>query len=98
MRSSMEGWHSVKNQIRDIINEWDPIHLFPMAPKDEYKDEIEEVCKLLKKEISMEDIERGIENIFIKSFGADIFDMITNRSECKEVAIKLYKILKSHPS
>ena len=27
------------DRIEQIINEWDPIGLFPMAPKDEYVEE-----------------------------------------------------------
>ena len=26
--------------IRDVINHWDPINLFPLSPKDEYEFEI----------------------------------------------------------
>ncbi len=56
--------------IRDIINEWDPICLFPMAPENEYEDEIKQIYNLLNGEdLSIERIEEGIERIFIKSFG-----------------------------
>jgi len=31
----------MKEIITEIINEWDPIDLFPFAPQDEYKKEID---------------------------------------------------------
>lgn len=81
------------NFIRDIINEWDPICLFPMAPKDEYEEEIAQICNLLRKEkLSIERIEEGIEKIFIKSFGEDLLYTFMSKDRCKEVARKLYQI------
>lgn len=81
------------NFIRDIINEWDPIRLFPMAPQDEYEGEIAQIHDLLRKEkMSLERIEEGIEEIFIKAFGEDLFYGFTSKEKCKEVARKLYQI------
>lgn len=78
------------NFIRDIINEWDPIGLFPMAPEDEYEKEIAEIHNLLTEEkMSLERIEEGIEKIFIKAFGEDLFYAFTSKEKCKEVARKL---------
>ncbi len=43
--------------IRDIINEWDPICLFPMAPENEYENEIDQIYNLLNGEdLSIEKI------------------------------------------
>ena len=73
--------------ITDIINEWDPIGLFPMAPKDEYEDEIAQIYNLLRKgKLSIESIEEGIEKIFVKSFGKDLFYTFTSKYRCREVA------------
>lgn len=78
------------NFIKKIINEWDPICLFPMAPEDEYEKEIAEIHNLLTKEkLSLERIEEGIEEIFIKAFGEDLFYAFTSKEKCKEVAGKL---------
>lgn len=78
------------NFIRDIINEWDPICLFPMAPEDEYEEEIAQIHNLLiNKKLAIEKIEEGIEEIFIKAFGEDLFYAFTSKEKCKEVAGKL---------
>lgn len=79
--------------VRNIINEWDPIHLFPMAPEDEYEDEIAQIYYLLRKgKMSIESIEEGIEKIFVKSFGKELFYTFTSKYRCREVAEKLYQI------
>ena len=36
------------NNVRNIINEWDPIGLFPYAPKDEYDAEIMAIEEILE--------------------------------------------------
>ena len=36
-------------KITEIINEWDPIELFPMAPKDEYIEEVKLIYEYLHK-------------------------------------------------
>lgn len=80
--------------IRDIINEWDPIDLFPMAPENEYEDEIAQICDLLNgKGLSIERIQKSIEKIFIKSFGEDVFFSFTSKSKCREVAEELQQII-----
>ena len=50
---------------------------------------------LQQEELSVEEIEQGIENIFIKSFG-DLFYTFAQKSECQEIANKLYEIVKFH--
>lgn len=72
--------------IKDIINEWDPIGLFPMAPKDEYEDEINQITMMLQ------DRDLSIEKIFTKSFGEDLFYAFTSKYRCREVAEKLYQM------
>lgn len=79
--------------IKDIINEWDPIGLFPMAPKDEYEDEINQITMMLQdRDLSIEKIEENIEKIFTKSFGEDLFYAFTSKHKCREIAEKLYQI------
>lgn len=80
--------------VRDIIKEWDPICLFPMAPEDEYDDEIVEVYNLLKgADFSTEDVEGGIERIFTKAFGKDVFCSFALKCQCSEVAKRLQQIM-----
>lgn len=83
-----------KQLIQHIINEWDPIDLFPMAPENEYEDEIAQICNLLNEEsLSIERIEERIEKIFTKSFGEDVFCSFTSKCKCREVAEKLHQII-----
>lgn len=83
-----------KQLIQHIINEWDPIDLFPMAPENEYEDEIAPICNLLnEKGLSIERIEESIEKIFTKSFGEDVFYSFVSKCECREVAEKLHQII-----
>ncbi|MCT0015474.1 DUF1871 family protein [Lactococcus lactis subsp. lactis] len=63
----------MKNKIENIINEWDPIDLFPFAPNDEYKREIEKISELLTPDIDLEELAMKIKQIFVDSFGEDMF-------------------------
>ncbi len=73
------------DKIADIINEWDPIGLFPMAPKDEYENEIQKLKVLLQQsELCAEQIAQGIEEIFIAAFGEDVFKQ--SRESCMRIA------------
>ncbi|GGC92573.1 DUF1871 family protein [Enterococcus wangshanyuanii] len=63
------------DKVEKIINEWDPIDLFPMAPKDEYSQEIKQVVNVLKKKerLSAENLANTLKLIFVESFGDDMF-------------------------
>lgn len=63
------------DKVEKIINEWDPIDLFPMAPKDEYSQEIKQVVNVLKKkeQLSVENLANALKIIFVESFGDDMF-------------------------
>ncbi|MGX7263397.1 DUF1871 family protein [Enterococcus crotali] len=63
------------DKVEKIINEWDPIDLFPMAPKDEYSQEIKQVVNVLKKKerLSAENLANTLKIIFVESFGDDMF-------------------------
>lgn len=81
-------WGDVMNdKIAKIINEWDPIDLFPFAPKDEYEDEIDFISKLVDKEIDLESLTKNIYDLFIKRFGDDVFNRSYN--ECFIIAKKI---------
>ena len=34
--------------VKKVIDEWDPLHLFPCAPLDEYEQEVHLICKRLE--------------------------------------------------
>lgn len=74
------------NKILIIVNEWDPIGLFPMAPKDEYIDEIKKIHKYLNENqnVTEEKLAKKINEIFIQSFGSDVY--IEDIEGCLKVA------------
>ncbi|CAI3304161.1 DUF1871 family protein [Enterococcus gallinarum] len=63
------------DKVEKIINEWDPIELFPMAPKDEYSQEIKKIVNILKDKSSLdkEKLANSLKMIFVESFGKDMF-------------------------
>ena len=69
-----------------IVNKWDPIGFFPMAPKDEYINEIKKIYEYLNvsKNVTEEKLAKRINEIFIMSFGSDVY--IENAEECLKVA------------
>lgn len=80
-------------KITKIINEWDPIDLFPMAPEDEYVREIELLNKIIhgNTEISVEDLVVEIHQLFTKRFGSDVY--LREQKECLKVADEILKSL-----
>ena len=77
--------------VEKIINEWDPIELFPLAPIDEYEREIELINKILitNPQISAEKLAMEIYMIFEKRFGNDIF--LKGLTECEGIAANILK-------
>ncbi|EAF5623190.1 DUF1871 family protein, partial [Listeria monocytogenes] len=57
-------------KVEKIINDWDPIELFPLAPKDEYSQEINKIISIVQENpnIDMNVLGKGIRKIFIDSF------------------------------
>lgn len=80
-------------KITKIINEWDPIDLFPMAPEDEYVREIELLNKIIhgNTEISVEDLAVEIHQLFTKRFVSDVY--LREQKECLKVADEILKSL-----
>lgn len=73
------------NNIRKIINTWDPIGLYPMAPKDEYAGEINKIYNICSNhEPDIQSLANSINDIFIKSFGEDVYHSDMNK--CIQVA------------
>lgn len=81
---------NIKEIVKEIIDEWDPVNLFPYAPKDEYKDEIYAVTELVKQNKNRIEIAEGIQKIFIDWVGEKIF----SHERCNESFIVAKKILK----
>lgn len=75
------------NDIKKIINDWDPIDLLSHAPDDEYHSEIKEIEKLLETTKSYTDLAEGIYNIFITFFGNNTFKK--SKFECILIAQKI---------
>ena len=76
----------MNQNIADIINEWDPIDLFPMAPRDEYVKEIERIKCIIsnKSSISTNELAMEIHNLFTARFGNDVF--LKELSDCYNIA------------
>lgn len=81
------------DEIMKIINEWDPIGFFPMAPKDEYINEITKIYNLMISDrgIQSEQLAKAINEIFIDTFGNDVYE--ENIVDCRKVANELKKIV-----
>ena len=59
--------------INAIIDEWDPLELFPFAPKDEYRNESILIYEAYLKIKTVPDLAREIYRIFSVGFGKDVF-------------------------
>ena len=75
-----------------MIHSWDPIGLFPIAPKDEYYDEVKLIMKFVEqhKDIETEGLENEIKSIFLRMFGDDIY---SGKNQEHEIASKILKCL-----
>lgn len=78
--------------IEKIINEWDPVDLFPMAPKDEYKKEISDIVDICEKNVDISEIKLSklIKMIFENSFGKELIF----KSNELEIAKKIISIIR----
>ena len=76
-------------KVTQVINEWDPLGLFPYAPKDEYDLEIKELVKFLEncENCSVDYLGNIIYKLFSSTLGDDIF--IQSLEECIEIAKKI---------
>jgi hypothetical protein len=79
----------MENNVKRIIDQWDPMHLFPNAPSDEYSAEIGEICNFLKKtrEYTLDDLGQGVLVIFQSAFGRDVFPK--SFEQCRAIAVKI---------
>ena len=78
-------------RIANIINEWDPIGFFPMAPKDEYINEITQIYEYVSttSELRIELLADAINQIFVKKFGIDVYT--EDMQQCMLIAEKILK-------
>ncbi len=76
-------------EITKIINEWDPIGFFPMAPKDEYVNEIKKIYEYVysNQNLQIRTLAEAINKIFVETFGSDVYD--ENLEQCLLVAEKI---------
>lgn len=77
----------MKENVAKIINDWDPIDLFPYAPKDEYEVEIDMINKLLNESTDLEHLANNINTVLTRTFGDDVFTKKYN--ECFNIAKKI---------
>lgn len=79
----------MKQHITQIINEWDPIDLFPMAPENEYIREIEIVENIIieNSNLSIRELGYQIQKVFLDRFGSDVYTQ--NINDCFKIAEKI---------
>lgn len=79
-------------RITQIINDWDPIGFFPMAPKDEYINEIKKINKLVCSNCSLQvhTLAQEINKIFAETFGTDVYD--EDLEQCAIIAKRILKV------
>ena len=80
--------------IKNIIDKWDPIDLFPCAPNDEYNVEIKLIESYIDENIkglNQESLGVQIKAIFEKRFGADVFKK--EIEDCIEIASEIIQRL-----
>ena len=77
------------DRILAIISDWDPIGLFPGAPKDEYLNEAKEIESILTNnpQITWQELANCIHNVFIIPFGVGTLEV--KMEECLEIAKKI---------
>lgn len=61
-------------KVEKIINDWDPVDLFPLAPKNEYSQEINKIISIVKENpnIDISGLAKVIRKFFIDSFGENL--------------------------
>ena len=76
--------------IKAVIDDWDPIGLLSHAPSDEYHSEIKEIENCISSIAGQVELATEIYNIFIRSFGCDIFQKTLD--ECTQIANKIWEM------
>lgn len=65
----------LENNIKEIIDFWDPIKLLSFAPQDEYDFEIKQIRNkmLINKDIKTDELAFVIQTVFKNAFGEDVY-------------------------
>ena len=65
----------LENNIKEIIDFWDPIKLLSFAPQDEYDFEIKKIKNkmLINKDIKIDELALVIQTVFKNAFGEDVY-------------------------
>ncbi|MBP3285056.1 MAG: DUF1871 family protein [Clostridia bacterium] len=81
------------DEIIKVINEWDPIGFFPLAPKNEYFNEVKCIYDFMQQnqDIRIEKLAAKINEIFLHAFGTEIYN--TDMEACKIVAEKILNVV-----
>ena len=80
------------SNIKETIDTWDPIGLFPLCPDDEYHSEISQIETFLSEPRSEKDLGAYIFALFTESFGTDISQH--SMAECCIIARKILGTVK----
>lgn len=76
----------MRDKVKSVVDEWDPINLLHHAPDDEYDLEIDKIVELLPTANSINDLACIIQNVFTECFGPTFK---RNYEECFSIASKL---------
>ena len=80
------------SSIKEIIDTWDPIGLFPFCPDDEYHSEISQIETFLSEPRAEKDLGEYIFALFAESFGSNVFQR--SMAECCITAREILKTVK----
>lgn len=75
------------DEVKSIIDEWDPAEFYGTVPSDEYDSESRKVFEALQCNKEIPELSLAIYNIFLKAFGDEVFRK--NMEECTAVADRL---------
>ena len=73
--------------INTFVDKWDPLGLFPFAPKDEYRDESIQIYIACLNTQTAFDLAQAIHKIFSDSFGGDVFTKTVD--DCTIIAAQI---------
>lgn len=73
-------------RITHIINDWDPIGFFPLAPQNEYMNEINKISEFVcsNHNLQVQPLAQEINKIFVETFGPDVYS--EDLEQCAEIA------------
>ncbi len=83
--------NNIDNIIKILLDVWDPLALFPLAPDDEYEEEIDSIIKYINQgDITVVSLSEHIYSVYKSSFG-NHFDYLN--ADCDWIARKIISIL-----